>query len=190
MAGRPVIGGQLPDICEGMDEAERRRRLEVLFRQHADAVHAYALRRSDRATADDTVGEVFAIACRRLHEVPDASLPWLLACARRVLANQRRSVRRVSTLRSRLATSAALRVSTEEDDGLLRLALNQLSERDREVLLLTAWEGLGPAETATVMGCSRGAALTRLHRARKRLQATLDRLECPNAPNDSAEVVR
>ncbi len=119
-------------------EAGRRRRLEALFHEHADAVHAYALRRIDAASADDTVSEVFAVAWRRLDEVPGAALPWLLACARRVLANQRRGQRRAGSLRSRLAADRPPALPTDESDGLLRQALNQLRERDREVLLLTA----------------------------------------------------
>jgi RNA polymerase sigma-70 factor (ECF subfamily) len=173
-----------------MEEAERRRRLEALFRDHAEAVHAYARRRTSSANADDAVSEVFAVACRRLEDVPDAALPWLLACARRVLANQRRSARRHGALRSRLLAAPGWTLPVEEGDGLLRLAMNELSARDREVLLLIAWEGLAPAEVAVVIGCSRGAALTRLHRARKRLQAALDRLESPNTPTDPVEVLQ
>src|SRR5205823_10175575 len=77
-----------------MSEGDRRRRLEQLFDEHAAAVRAYALRRIDSVSAEDTVSEVFVVACRRIDEVPSDSLPWLLACARRVLANQHRGARR------------------------------------------------------------------------------------------------
>ena len=160
-----------------MNRAERLSSLEALYRQHADAVHAYARRRTSAADADDAVGEVFAIACRRMEDLPEAALPWLLGCARRVLANQRRSVRRAGALRSRLAASATVTLAVGEGDGLLRTAMNQLSDRDRETLLLTAWEGLGPAELGQVVGCSSDAAATRLHRARKRLEVAMQRLD-------------
>jgi RNA polymerase sigma-70 factor (ECF subfamily) len=172
-----------------MNEVERRRSLEALFREHADAVHAYARRRVDAASADDTVGEVFAIAWRRLDDVRDPGLPWLLACARRVLANQRRGKRRAEALRSRLAASRLPSLPTAGGDGPLRHALNELGERDREVLLLTGWEGLDPAEAATVLGCSRGALAVRLHRARKRLEAALDRVEAREVSTETTEVV-
>jgi RNA polymerase sigma-70 factor, ECF subfamily len=45
------------------------------------------------------------------------------------------------------------------------------------VLLLIAWEGLEPARAAKVLGCSRNALAVRLHRARKRLAAAIDRAE-------------
>lgn len=163
--------------------------MEALFREHADAVHAYASRRAGAGSADDVVSEVFAVAWRRIDDVPDPALPWLLGCARRVLANQRRGERRAGALRSRLASSQACPLTTDEGDGLLREALNELGGRDREVLLLTAWEGLGPAETAIVLGCSKGAAAVRLHRARKRLEAALARIESRQPDHANAQEV-
>jgi DNA-directed RNA polymerase specialized sigma24 family protein len=62
---------------------------------------------------------------------------------------------------------------------LVRRALGELSERDREALLLIAWEGLDPARAAQVAGCSRATFAVRLHRARKRLDRTLFALEFP-----------
>jgi RNA polymerase sigma-70 factor (ECF subfamily) len=141
------------------------------------------------ASADDTVSEVFVIAWRRLEDVPtDEALPWLLACARRVLANQRRSDRRVGALRSRLAGAPILR--TDEGDGALREALNELGERDRELLLLTAWEGLSAAEAAVVVGCSHRTFSVRAYRARKRLEAALARIETALPPPATTEAMR
>jgi len=122
-------------------------------------VRGYALRRCDPATADDVVSEVFVVACRRLDDVSgDDALPWLLACARLALANQARSGRRQAALSDRLA--GGLPPTTQQaprsaDRGLAR-ALAALGERDREVLMLVAWEGLEPA------GAARGAAATGL----------------------------
>ena len=50
-----------------------------------------------------------------------------------------------------------------------------LPEQDREVLLLANWEGLTPAEIAIVIGVPAATARTRLHRARGRLRAELER---------------
>ena len=72
-------------------ELERVGRLERLFADHGQAVRAYALRRIDPGTADDIVSEVFVVAFRRLEEILDEPLPWLLATTRRVLANHRRA---------------------------------------------------------------------------------------------------
>ncbi len=148
-------------------EAHRRAQLESVYIAHAGAVSAYARRRTDSASADDVVATVFAIAWRRLDELPDDVLPWLLACARRVLANQRRSERRRSALLARIAAQPGAPVAPSPHelhpgaaDGTLLRALGSLSERDREVLMLVAWEGLPPARAAAVLGCSRGAPVS------------------------------
>jgi RNA polymerase sigma-70 factor (ECF subfamily) len=52
-------------------------------------------------------------------------------------------------------------------------ALRSLAPRDRDVLALSAWEGLRAEEIAVVVGCSPAAARVRLHRARRRLRAAL-----------------
>jgi RNA polymerase sigma-70 factor, ECF subfamily len=52
-------------------------------------------------------------------------------------------------------------------------ALAALSEAEREVLMLAAWEELSSSEAARVLGCSATAYRIRLHRARKRLRERL-----------------
>lgn len=155
-------------------ELERVRRFEALFAEHAQAVRAYALRRIDSSTADDIVSEVFVVAFRRLDEIPDEPLPWLLATARRVLANHRRAAGRREALTVQLA---ALHASVWRDEGVgepeLLGALARLSERDREVLLLVAWEDLDPASAAAALRCSKATFAVRLHRARRRLVAAV-----------------
>jgi RNA polymerase sigma-70 factor (ECF subfamily) len=158
----------------------RREHLEDLFLTHAASVRAYALRRIDPATADETVSEVFMIAWRRLDDLPADPLPWLLGCARRVLANQRRARRRRVSLEQRLSQVGETHRVVECDgvtDRPLARALGELSEADRELLLLVAWEELEPEQAAQALGCSRGALSVRLHRARRRLAGLLQRIE-------------
>ena len=58
-----------------MEVAARRRRLEALYLEHADAVRAYVRRRAEASFVDDVVMEVFVVACRRLERVPEEALP-------------------------------------------------------------------------------------------------------------------
>jgi RNA polymerase sigma-70 factor (ECF subfamily) len=58
----------------------------------------------------------------------------------------------------------------------MQQALAALSEADREVLLLVAWEDLSPAEAAYALGIPQGTARSRLHRARVALRPTLTAL--------------
>jgi RNA polymerase sigma-70 factor (ECF subfamily) len=146
-----------------------------LYERHAAAVRRYALRRSDRETADEVTAQVFLVAWRRHSSVPDDALPWLYGVARRALADQRRGASRRRRLGERLR-SVAIEDATELrlDDRGLAEALKRLSAADREALLLCYWEELEPAQMARAMGCSRAAAAVRLHRARRRLRRELD----------------
>ena len=60
-------------------------------------------------------------------------------------------------------------------DPALLAALARLSEPDRELLLLIAWDGLSPAEAATVLAVKPATARVRLSRARRRLTQELGR---------------
>jgi RNA polymerase sigma-70 factor (ECF subfamily) len=156
---------------------ESRARFEALYRAHAGAVLAYARRRTDGATADDVVADVFLTAWRRLADVPSDPLPWLLGIARRVLANRRRGEARTAALHDRLVTTATSQASDDRRGGSLdekvEDALRALSDRDREILLLVAWDGLEPARAARALGVRPGAFAVRLHRARRRLAKLL-----------------
>jgi RNA polymerase sigma-70 factor, ECF subfamily len=67
-------------------------------------------------------------------------------------------------------------MENRERDAGVRAALDQLSERDREVLLL--WQGgLSYGEIAEQTGLSVGAIGTTLARARKRLMEVYNRME-------------
>jgi RNA polymerase sigma-70 factor (ECF subfamily) len=149
----------------------------MLFLQHSADVLAYALRRTDAASAEDVVAEVFLIAWRRADRVPHTEpVLWLYSVARRVLANQRRAARRRDALVALLGPLARRHAAEPEPAGSpLTEALARLRPDDRELLMLTAWEGLDAGDAAVVLGCTTQAVHTRLHRARGRLQAELDR---------------
>jgi RNA polymerase sigma factor (sigma-70 family) len=167
-------------------DAQRRERFETLFeRCHPDVV-AYVLRRAPRAAVEDVVSETFLVAWRALDGVPEEPLPWLYGVARRTLANHRRGRRRSAALSARLVHTAAPPPPEPEvlGEGIaptLREALLALSEREREALLLVAWEGLSPAQAASALGCSGAAFRVRLHRARGNLAQLLAHTpsECP-----------
>jgi RNA polymerase sigma-70 factor (ECF subfamily) len=142
---------------------------------HTAAVLAYALRRASREDAADVVAETFLVAWRRLDDVDEQSaLPWLYAVARRVLLSQRRAATRQQAIAERVA-AAELPEAWEgtSESQRLREALAGLSEKEREVLMLAAWEELSSTAAALVLGCSATAYRIRLHRARARLRERL-----------------
>ena len=145
--------------------------------EHSARVLSYAYNRgASRSEAEDVVAEVFLVCWRRLDDVPAEALPWLLGVARKVLANQRRSRSRRDALQERIEQddasfnsgfSAPHAASDATTDILVVLA--QLSEADRDALLLVAWDGLSYKEAAQALDCTRAAFGLRLHRARRRL---------------------
>ena len=164
------------------DEAARRERYEALFRSHSRPVLGYALRRLERREdAADALAEVMLVAWRRLDDVPrepDTRL-WLFGVARGVIRNLSRSRVRQVRLGERLRAEVADAWRHGPGDAwaeneAVRAAVARLGDDDREVLLLTAWEGLKPSEIARVLDLSPATARTRLHRALGRLKAELD----------------
>jgi DNA-directed RNA polymerase specialized sigma24 family protein len=82
-------------------DAERKRRFEALFEAYGpDIVAYYGWRAGAAGDAQDAVADVFLTAWRRLDDPPegDAARVWLYATARKVIANQRRSSRRLAAL--------------------------------------------------------------------------------------------
>jgi RNA polymerase sigma-70 factor (ECF subfamily) len=149
-----------------------------LYGQHHRHVLAYCARRTAPADADDAAAEVFAVAWRRRGDIPggDRELPWLYGVARNILSHQRRSSQRLRRLTSRVATVQeplpptpdAVLVQREECTQV-REAVGRLRTSDREVLLLSAWEGLSHGQIAEALGLSRAAVDKRVTRAKQRL---------------------
>ena len=142
-----------------------------LFRAHATQVFRYFVRRAP-ADAEDLAAEVMTIAWRRRADLPDgAELPWLYRTAGYVLANHRRKKVAVPVDHVLADADDADPADRVIRDEAVRDALRALSPRDRQILLLHAWEGLDGDQLAVVLGISRGGADAALSRARARLGA-------------------
>jgi RNA polymerase sigma factor (sigma-70 family) len=160
----------------------RRERFELLYGELYGPICGYVLRRvGNPEDAAEVVAETFVTLWRRLDSCPagEEGRPWLFGVARRVLANQRRGERRRSALAERLTadidTTAAVSALGAGSDGRVARAFASLSESDREVLSLLAWEGLTREELSVVLGVNRAVARLRLHRARRRFESALAR---------------
>jgi RNA polymerase sigma-70 factor (ECF subfamily) len=132
--------------------------------------------------AEDVSSETFLVAWRRLDEMPEHTLPWLLGVARNLLAKQCDSRQRRKALLDRITAGAAAAAQEQViwdvaeqvvDKDAALTALASMPEKDLEAMALATWHGLDPQESAAVMGCSVRAYHARLHRARKRLAAAL-----------------
>jgi RNA polymerase sigma-70 factor (ECF subfamily) len=177
---RPYLGGPEPAVEFGR-----------LFDAYALPLHRYLARRVGADAAHDLVSETFLVALNQRHDYdPRRGVvrSWLYGIATNLLRRQARQ--EVRGLRA-LARSAGHapgqeashdnRVADRVDAAVLATklagALAELSEGDRDVLLLTSWAGLESAEVADVLGIPAGTVRSRLHRVRKWLRT--------NAPDDT-----
>ncbi len=153
---------------------DRDRRFTQIFEADYGQVLRYVRRRVPLSAIDDVVAETFLAAWRNLDRVSGDSLPWLYSLARGAVANQRRRDERVLPLRD-LASSSSSPDHSEHIgwEDSFAAAFTRLHESDREVLRITAWEGLTANQGAIALGCSITAFKVRLHRARKRLRTEL-----------------
>jgi RNA polymerase sigma-70 factor (ECF subfamily) len=151
-------------------------RFTAIYDTCRQRVWAYAAARAGRQAADDVVSETFAVAWRRLGDVPEPALPWLLGVARNVLRDRYRERARREAFTTDFAgepppgrhSHGDIAEHVAERLAVLR-AMATLPDGDREILILVAWQGLSPKDAAKVVGCSAAALRVRLHRARKRL---------------------
>jgi RNA polymerase sigma factor (sigma-70 family) len=161
--------------------AHAREEFERLFQETRVSLSAYLVSRcNDPELAADLFSETYLIAWRKLNSIPpgDQARLWLFGVARNLMLKGFRQRRVADALVERLAGELR-RAHVEHpqiDDqprALLHAALNSLPEDDREILMLTAWEGLTPREIAAVMGISANVVRVRLHRARRRVEQRL-----------------
>lgn len=132
----------------------------------------------DEERARDLAQEVFV---RALREEPAKPRSFLFAVAANLARDEARTMirrkRHLTLLQGGLTEGAPTDPETEliraESVERLRAALDRLSQRDREVLLL--WDGgMSYAEIAAETGLAPGAVGTTLARARKRLVETYE----------------
>jgi RNA polymerase sigma-70 factor (ECF subfamily) len=131
----------------------------------------------DPDLADDVVQETMLRAFRSLASLRDtgSTKAWLLTIARReharVYERKRLKTSDIDALTNAEAALLATRHDPDVDD--MRRAIFRLEADYREPLVLQVLLGLTTEEIATTMDLKQGAVLTRLHRARKKLIATM-----------------
>ena len=156
--------------------------LESLYRTTYTAVVRFLYRKVwDADRAQDLAQEVFVRAMAHNPEKPRA---WVFAVAANLARDEARAAVRRKRHLTLLKTDPIMVPSqelaaddaVEHDEQMSRVhwALNQLTSRDREILLL--WDGgLSYPEIAQQTGLAVGAVGTTLARARRRLVEAHDR---------------
>lgn len=145
---------------------------ELFAQYHESLVRMLYRRTGDRDRAEDLAQETFA---RAVEAPPHNPRPWLFAVALNLVREEARTVKRRSRHLELIRAESPVTTANPEDELLrseeksrVRRALDRLSERDREALLLKA-EGFNYDEIAATTGLAKGAVGTTLARARRRL---------------------
>lgn len=145
------------------------------------ALRRYACMLSkDRSVADDLVQDCLERLCTRWHlRDPDGQLrAWIFAILHNLAMNHfRRSARHGPHMAIEDADEAFLALPASQENavnhGQVLAAIDRLPEEHRNVFLLIAVEELSYAEAASVLGIPIGTVMSRLYRARARLQSML-----------------
>ena len=152
---------------------------ERVFAEHSTAIVRFLYRRGAYSEAEDLAAEVFTVMWKKKTEVPDgAELPWLYKTAGLTLANwyrKKKSLPMGDNQENLDSTDFSDPAQLVVEDHGMRAALLSLSERDREIILAVAWEGLSGNALAQYLGVSRSAADAALSRARKRLEEAIEK---------------
>ena len=159
-----------------LDVRHRELAFERVWRTEMPRVFNYAARHVGASEAHDVAAETFTIAWRRWDDITEPPFAWLLGVARHVVSNHVRTLQRGRRLedRVRLLTAVSANSAANVDFSARLEALNRLAalgEKEREALLLTAWDGLTAEEAATLLGIKPAALRKRISRARAAIDA-------------------
>jgi RNA polymerase sigma-70 factor (ECF subfamily) len=125
---------------------------------------------------------VFLVAWRRIDEIPPApkTVSYLYGIAGKVLSNHRRSLHRRARLDDKLSNLGVAPAADPVDlvvqntvDQRVAVAVRNLRPKDREIVMLYAWEDLSRDEIAELTGMTAAAVGQRIHRSYQRLARVL-----------------
>jgi RNA polymerase sigma-70 factor, ECF subfamily len=154
---------------------------DTLYRRYARPVFGLALRRlGDRGRAEDAVQETFASIWRsartyRPERGPGA--PWLYAVARNAIVDRGRARPEPPADAPDEASGEPGPPDRAEQSWIawqVHRALEELPEREREVIALAYWSGLSQSEIAEFLGIPLGTVKTRTRAALQRLSELLE----------------
>src|ERR1035437_4486671 len=188
-AGQAVFSGWMGIADKAMYEEARRRAEEAavagLVSQHSGTLYrvAYSVLRN-AADAEDAVQEAFLRVLRHrntLHEVHDYRV-WLIRIVWNVVLDRKRRMKTrpetddVAEL-ARVLPAGGLtadeRVAAAQHHARVLACVEQLPAKERQVLMLSAFEELTSVEIASVLGITESSVLSRLFRARNLMAGLL-----------------
>jgi RNA polymerase sigma-70 factor (ECF subfamily) len=189
-AGQAVFSGwmEIADktVYEEAGRAAEEEALAALVSQYASTLYrvAYSVLRN-AADAEDAVQEAFLRVLRHretLGEVRDQRV-WLIRIVWNVVLDRKRrmktrpetdDVAELARVLPAEGLSAEERVAAAQHHARVLACVEQLPAKERQVLMLSAFEELNSVEIASVIGITESSVRSRLFRARNLMAGLLD----------------
>jgi RNA polymerase sigma-70 factor (ECF subfamily) len=153
----------------------------MLFDRHRPRVYRRAVSLTDSThDAEDITASAFYELWRKRRSVTlvaGSAAPWLLVTTVNLARNHRRAALRYRKLIADLPRDAGLTPPPDAEDlelrDRLRISIQELTQTDAALLILTGVEGMPVWQAAQAVGLEPTAARVRLHRLRRRLRDDL-----------------
>ena len=189
-AGQAVFSGWMEIADKTVNDQARQHAEEAaiagLVSQYAGTLYrvAYSVMRN-AADAEDAVQEAFLRVLRHrdtLHEVRDQRV-WLIRIVWNVVLDRKRraktrpetdDVAELARVLPADGLSAEERAAAAQHHAHVLACVEQLPAKERQVLMLSAFEELTSVEIASVLGITESSVRSRLFRARNLMAGLLD----------------
>lgn len=154
---------------------ERAAAFAVVFREWYPLILTTCERRlGEHTAAEDAAAEVFRVAWQKFQDGVEPTLPWLYGVVRNVVGTEYRRTSRAAALMQRAEGEGLVAAPPDDPRSFeVRLALGELRPADRELLFMTYWEDLTPAEVSAILEIPVASVWMRLTRARAALKKQL-----------------
>ena len=163
----------------------------TVFGKHKDAVYRFVWRwTGSPASAEDITQDVFLVLLRG-SGIDDRSAPelrsFLLGIARNMILKRWRDEKRWTSLEEDQFLAEPLPIDRLHTSEAVASAIGSLPPLQREILILSTYEGLSLQEIMTVTGAELSTVKARLHRARENLKRILAPLKPANCTTRSSK---
>jgi len=131
----------------------------------------------DRALAEDAAQQAFARACEKIRRLKhrDRFGPWLTTICRNGAQDMARARKRDALLHKAMAADGPVPANNNGFDRAVKDVVDKLPAMYREVIILHYYNQMSYREIESTLGLSGDVVKGRLARARKRMQAHLEK---------------
>lgn len=165
----PAGSGQLEQWIWNISRGDRDA-LEGLYRATSSAVYAYALSiLRQPADAEDALHDTYVAlwGCAGDYRSQGKPMAWIMTVTRNICLKQKRQQKRFAALAEQPPVPPG---ADPADAAMLRSCLAQLTDEERQIVVLHAIAGLKHRQIAQLLGLKPSTVLSKYHRAIQKLK--------------------